>query len=73
VEVQRSPEFAAQREKQRALIEEVRRRYPSAKVSEGEHVERVEGCWRVIPVVIVKFATGQQVTFFSEQPGHPVG
>jgi uncharacterized protein (DUF1330 family) len=73
VEVQRSRESDAQRAERRELMEEVRRQYPSAKVSGGEHVEHVDGVWRAIPVVVVEFASGQRVTFFAQTPEHPTG
>jgi hypothetical protein len=56
---------------QRALIEEARRRFPDAEVSEGEHFEFADGRVRVIPVVIVDLPSGEQVTFFAEKPNGP--
>ena len=70
VETKRDPEFDAQRARQRALIEEVRRRHPSAAVSLGEHVELADGGRRSIPVVIVEFEDGRSITFFAKRPKH---
>ena len=71
MEVERSPDWEVWREKQRALIEQLRDRFPAAEVSEAEHFEHVEGRWRAIPCVVVEFPTGQHVTFFAEEPTGP--
>ena len=72
MEVKRSPEWESLRAKQRGLIEELRDRYPDAEISEGEHIERADGGWRSIPIVVVEFSNGDQVTFFAEKPEHPM-
>ena len=68
MEVERGADYDSQRAQQRALIEELRRRFPSAVVSEGEHFELSGGRWRAIPVVSVEFPSGDQMVFFAERP-----
>ena len=53
------------------MIEEIRADHPDAEIRESEHIERMDdGGWRAIPVVVVDFPTGDQVTFFAEEPEH---
>jgi hypothetical protein len=71
MEAERGPDPEARRAKQQALMADIRRQHPSASVSEGIHVEFLDGVPREIPIVHVELETGEVIVFFAERPEHP--